>query len=183
MRVALVGLTALWLTVFNTVAAQGFAITSVSPKLSDGVYYLNADIQFELNDAVREALENGVAVTVVFEAGVQRSRTWGWDQAIAELSARYSIEYYALSSRYVLRNLELGTSKSFRRLEGLLSELGAIRDFPLVDAKLFNPTDTYTVRVRARLDIESLPAPLRPLAYLSALWRLSTDWHEEPMTP
>ena len=183
MRATLLGLAALWLAVLNTAQAQGFTVTSMSPKLVDGVYQLDADIQFELNDAVREALENGVAVTVVFEADVQRLRTWGWDQTVAELSARYSIEYYALSSRYVLRNLELGLSKSFRSLEGLLSELGAVRNFPLIDAKLLDIGDTYNTRVRARLDIESLPAPLRPLAYLSALWRLNTDWHEKPLAP
>ena len=57
MRAALLGLAALWLAVLNTAQAQGFTVTSMSPKLVDGVYQLDADIQFELNDAVREALE------------------------------------------------------------------------------------------------------------------------------
>ena len=34
----------------------------------------------------------------------------------------------------------------------------------------------YLVRMRAHLDIETLPAPLRPVAYTSPSWHLNSGW-------
>ena len=38
--------------------------------------------------------------------------------------------------------------------------------------------DEYTLAIRAKLDIEALPAPLRPVAYVSPSWRMSSGWYE-----
>ena len=35
----------------------------------------------------------------------------------------------------------------------------------------------YSVRLQASLDIEALPLPLRPLAYVSPSWHLSSEWY------
>ena len=35
---------------------------------------------------------------------------------------------------------------------------------------------TQIMAVRSSLDINALPAPLRPMALFSANWRLSSDW-------
>ena len=61
--------------------------------------------------------------------------------------------------------------------------LGKIRNFPLLDEHLIGDKGHRYVRLRALLDIESLPSPMRPLAYLSSLWRLKSDWYEWPIEP
>ena len=40
----------------------------------------------------------------------------------------------------------------------------------------------YQVKMRTFLDIESLPAPMRPLAYISSDWQLDSDWVSWPLT-
>ena len=60
--------------------------------------------------------------------------------------------------------------------------LGQINNLPLIDARLLNPELRYQVKVRAHLDIESLPAPMRPLAYISSDWQLDSDWVSWPLT-
>ncbi|MBT6275852.1 MAG: DUF4390 domain-containing protein [Chromatiales bacterium] len=153
----------------------------MSVHLTNGVYQLNADIKFELSEATIEAVEHGVALTVVVETDVVQTRRYMWNEVIADIEASYSIEYHALSDQYVVRNLELDLSRSYRRLSALLDDLGRLRNFPLIGVRRLAMDRTYAVRVRARLDIESLPAPMRPLAYLNSLWRLDSDWHERPI--
>jgi hypothetical protein len=41
--------------------------------------------------------------------------------------------------------------------------------------------ERYEGALRARLDIEALPAPLRVFAYLSDDWRLTSEWYTWPL--
>jgi hypothetical protein len=43
--------------------------------------------------------------------------------------------------------------------------------------------ETYHLRMRADLDIESLPLPLQPLAYLGRGWKLTSGWSQWPLLP
>jgi len=164
------------------VRADGFTVDNASFRVVDGVVSMNADVRFKFSEAIREALSNGVDLTVVVESEVARVRDFLWNEPTARLAARYGIEFHALSNQYLLRNLNLGITQSYASLEALTADLGEIRDFPLIGVARLSAAERYTVRVQARLDIESLPAPMRPLAYLSSLWRLKSDWHEWDLT-
>jgi hypothetical protein len=43
--------------------------------------------------------------------------------------------------------------------------------------------EEYEVLIHAELDIEALPSPLRPLAYITPAWRLNSDWYSWSLTP
>ena len=62
-------------------------------------------------------------------------------------------------------------------LAGALDAIGRLHDFPLIDRALLKPPGNYYGRLRASLDIEALPPPLRPVAYLSTDWRLGSTWY------
>jgi hypothetical protein len=59
-------------------------------------------------------------------------------------------------------------SEALRRL-GSLNELRFVVPNEL-------PVGQYALDVRASLDIEGLPAPLRPVAYTSRAWHLNSGW-------
>jgi hypothetical protein len=145
-------------------------------RLDDGVYLLDARIHYELSDAAREALDNGVPLVVVLQIEVQRSRWWWWNAEVAVLEQRYRLQYHALSERYVVTALNSGESRSFRSLDTLLAELGRIQGLPVIDAGLLDPDEHYIVRARVGLDIDALPRPLRAVAYISPEWQLTSDW-------
>ena len=168
---------ALFLMLFGAAQAAEFAVRNAQFRVTNGVVNMDADIDFPLSDAAREALGNGVTLTVVIESKVKIRRSYLWDDTVATISARYGIEYHALSSQYMLSNVNLGITQSFSSLTALRADLGRVRNFPLLGVSQLAPTDRYSVHVQARLDIESLPAPLRPLAYLSTRWRISSDWY------
>lgn len=166
----------------------GFDIRNAHTKLVDGVYLLDADISFVFSEDALEAIENGVPVTIILEMQVLRERglVWDylwWDKEVAHLEAKLRIETRPLSKTYLVRNLNSGETQVFGSFSELVVGLGRIRNFPLLDEYLIGDESRYYLRLRALLDIESLPSPMRPLAYLSSLWRLQSDWYEWPIEP
>lgn len=164
----------------------GFDIRNARTELVDGVYLLDADISFVFSEEALEAIENGVPVTIVLEMQVLRQRglVWDnmwWDKEVAGLQAKLRIETRPLSKTYLVRNLNSGETRVFGSFDELIQGLGRIRNFPLLDEHLLGDDGNYYLRLRALLDIESLPSPMRPWAYLSSLWRLESDWYEWPL--
>ena len=161
--------------------AAGFEIRYAKTRLANGVYLLDANIDFEFSNQALEAIENGIPVIIIFEMDIVRVRRFMWDSDVARLEGRYRIETRALSQTYVVGNLSSGETRVFASFADLVADLGTIRDFPLIDEHLLDKDNDYRLRIRALLDIESLPAPMRPRAYLSSLWRLKSDWYEWPI--
>ncbi len=164
-------------------AEPGFRIRLVETHLANQVYLLNARIEFRFSRVVLEALDSGVPVTILLELQVLRDRDYLWDERIADLKQRYRLAYHALSGRYVVQNQNTGVSHTYQTLDDALYALGSIRAFPLIDRQLMKPGGHYYGKLEARLDIESLPAPLRPLAYLNSKWRLASDVYTWPLQP
>ena len=160
----------------------GFTIRGVDVTLNGGVYYLAAHIEYRLSDEAIRALDNGVALTVELQVEVAEPRLWGfWNQDIAWLSQRYRLRYHALSGRYVLSNLNSGVNRSFGRRESALAAMGVVKRLPVIDRHLLANGKTYELRLRARLDTDALPRPLRAIAYMSPDWRLTSGWFTWPL--
>ena len=59
-----------------------------------------------------------------------------------------------------------------------MERLGRLESIPIIARERLSAGADYAARIRARLDIEALPSPLRPIAYLSPKWRLDSGWFE-----
>jgi hypothetical protein len=99
-----------------------------------------------------------------------------WDRNVATVKALYRIQSHALSRHYVVRDLSTGESTTYPSFDEMASRLGQIDGLPLLDDHVLEPNEQYRVRLRASLERESLPTPLRLLAYFNSSWRLSSDW-------
>lgn len=161
--------------------AAGFKVVNAATWLDQDVYRLNATIDYQLSPATLDALENGVPLTLQLQMEVLRKRTWLWDETVASLQQRFRLEYHALARQYLVTNLNSGELKSFPTQGTATEFLGRIHNFPLLDSSLLQNGEEYYGRLRASLDIEALPAPLRPLAYLSGKWRLTSEWYVWPL--
>jgi hypothetical protein len=158
-------------------------IRDVRTLLSDGVYRLGARVDFTLNDTLQQALQNGVPLVLELRIEVIRERDWLWAERAAHLRQRFGLQFHALTRRYLVDNYSTDVQYSFLELEEALDYIGNIYDLPLIDANLLKPQYTYWVRMRADLDIESLPTPVRLWAYLGSDWSLHSDWHQWPLQP
>lgn len=182
---ALAALTVLVACLLPAIAcAKGdFSVRSALAYERDGVYYIDANIYYELNEAALEALQSGVALTFEVQIEVRRVRRWRPDSSVANLLQLYELQYHALSERYIVRNLNSGEQDNFLTLSAALQSLGDIDGLPLLDAALLRDRPSYEVRIKAVLDIRSFPGPLRLLSAFFGDWRLASKWYKWRLPP
>ena len=161
----------------------GFRVINAEAHLVEGVYRVDANIDFELNGAAREALANGVPLVFEIDLRIRQPRDWLWDETVATLAQRYELRYHALSNRYVVRHLNTAGRHSFASLGDALYHIGSVRGLPLIDRALLEPGVPYEAGIRARLDLGSLPSPMQVVAYVSRNWWLDSDWYTWPLAP
>ena len=154
-----------------------FAIHNVEVSVVDGVYLVDAKVDYILTKPVTEALRNGVRLVFVLELEVLQRRDWWWNTAVADLVQRYRLEYHALSQQYVIENLNTGVKETYPDLTSALHRQGSVSSLPLIDSALLERSKNYYCRIRSSLAVDELPLPLRVRAYISADWQLSTDWY------
>jgi hypothetical protein len=159
------------------VLAQSFTVQNAKTELADKVYRLDASLKYRLPPKALDALENGVTLILALDIEVIKPRRYMWDEEIASLEQRYEIQYLALTDQYLLNNKNSGSHFAFSTLGGALATLETIESLPIIDAHLLNENDRYKVRVRSRLDFDSLPPPLRLKAYFSNDWWLTSGWY------
>lgn len=190
-------LAGLWLSVAAAAAAQEFVppqplppvdddpghfeVRSAVAELRDGVYFLNAWVEYRLSSEARAALESGVPLSIRLDVEISHNRRFWFDSDDADLRQLYQLEYHALSERYIVINANSGDQASFATLFAALNYLGRIERLPLIDAALLESGRNYELRLRAVLDVEQFPGPLRLLAFWRRDWSLASDWYQWPL--
>jgi hypothetical protein len=154
-----------------------FEIREASTTLKEGVYFLDALIEYRLSSEARSALQSGLPLTIRVEVELLKNRRFWFAADEASLHQRYQLEYHALSERFTIQNLNSGDQTSFSTLNAALDWLGHVNHFPLIDAALVEPGHEYDLRMRAVLDAEKLPGPLRLIAFWRRDWSLGSDWY------
>ena len=178
----------LWLCLLVASAAEcastahGFVVRHADTRLSADTYVLDAGIDLKFSPESLEAMESGVPITVLVEVEVARERLF-LDKRIRRIRMRHRIRKHALSGRYVVTDVASGKAHTYTSFDDMIADLGTVRGLALLARRQLEPGRRYRVRLRARLDIEALPSPLRPLAYLSSLWRLRSDWFTWVLSP
>ena len=163
------------------VQAAGFDVIEASTRLGDGVYRLNAQIEYSFSEPALDALQNGVPLTIELLMEVRRRRSWVWDETVYSLVQRFRLEYHALSRQYLVHNLNSGERRNFSTRLAALRFMGRIHEFPLLDRSLLAPDRRYEGALRAQLALDTLPTPLRLFAYLSEDWQLTSEWYTWPL--
>jgi hypothetical protein len=158
-------------------AASEFGVGPVRTEVVDEVFLLDVDIDYALSYEALKALHNGVPVTFEVEIEVLEERRWMWDRLLSSQRLRYTLRYHALARLYQVTNLNSGVQLNFSSFADAARALGEIRNVPILHRSELRPGMHIVARVRAWLDIDSLPLPLRALAYLSPTWRLESNWY------
>ncbi|MCW8907215.1 MAG: DUF4390 domain-containing protein [Sedimenticola sp.] len=164
-------------------AAEEFSITGLQAHREDDAYLMDATIEYRFSEQALEALENGVPLTLEVHIQLRREGAWLWESDLLDVRLRYQILFQALHGLYRVTDLMSGSQQHFATRQAALTALGSIRNVRLIQADRLTPGERYRLSLRSSLDIEALPLPLRPMAYLSPAWNLSSEWslwHLEP---
>ena len=156
---------------------QPFEIHNAESRLYQGVWLVTALIDFRMSEEALAALDNGVVLTFELQFRLDKVRRFWVDKKTATLEQRFELSYQPLSERYVVRNLNSGEQNSYATLFSALNSMGRIVDLPIIDASLLDSDERYELALRAVLDQNTLPGPLRLLAFWGSGFRLESDWY------
>lgn len=171
-------ITLLLVAVISGAVQAGFTVTAVQAKFADGQLALAGGFDLALTPRVEKALNNGIPLEVAIDIRLSRRRALLWNAVAKRWTLRRQLQYHALSGQYLVISEPAlpQTRHGFDTLAEALARLGALDEVALtLPADLDRELD-YRVEVRAALDIEALPALLRPRAYTSRAWQLDSGW-------
>lgn len=144
-----------------------------------GGYDVDAVIDYPLSPTAKEALHKGVPLTWVVAINIRRS-DWLWNWVIYKKKLRYTLQFHALLKQYEVKS-PTGRLEMFLTLNAALNFMSTIHETTQINDSLFKAGRDYTLAIKTRFNRESLPIPLRPVAYLDAQWFLSSDWFLWPI--
>lgn len=153
-----------------------FGVVDASTWQDEDGWYVDATCEITLSSGAREALDNGVPLLFELQVQLVRTHTWLWDTVAAEIKLARQLQYHALSDSYIVREPDSGTHGIYGRLSDALAALGLYEGAPLTDMPLADDGE-YKIRLRGSHDIESLPTPVRLLAYVSSEWDMYSEWY------
>jgi hypothetical protein len=184
MRAAAVLASLLWLAAASPAAARDdFAVERFETRVERDRVVLDARIDYDFSDAALEALDSGVPLTLDVHVQVRPADAWVWQESLVDQHLRYLIRYRPLSEHYLVTRLPASDGRSYVTRDAAIAALGEIDDLDLVHLDRLEPDERYEVHLRASLDVEELPLPLKPIAYLHPAWKLSTGWTRWPLLP
>lgn len=168
------------LLTFAAAAAAEFKTTEVRPRLVGAALELAGQLDLALTPKVDEALNRGIPLEILLEIQLVRERDWWWNRRLGDWKFRREIRYHALSGQYLVKfSTQRATGQeSYNSLADALRALGQLDNLRFTLDESPDNEGEHTVRVRASLDIEALPAPLRPVAYTSLAWHLNSGWSQ-----
>ena len=160
---------------------SGVEVRNAQATLRDGLWLVSGRIDYRFSREVTEALRNGVTITFGLEIELVEPRRWWLDSTVVRIRQESTLSYEPLSDGYVVRNTRTGEQQTFTALYAAVRALGRISDLPLVADADLDPEASYEVAMRAALDQEALPGPLRLLAFWSSGLDLESDWYRWPL--
>lgn len=153
-------------------------VVSVRARLDGGELLARTTLDVDIGPQAEEALDRGIPLVILVDVALYRIRPIVWDHRLARWTFRVELRYHALSNLYVLHAPDFDEFETYRSAADALKAAAGPRTIAAPLPVSLSRTDTTLgIAVRAHLDIEALPPPLRMQAYLSPAWRLSSGWH------
>jgi hypothetical protein len=146
----------------------------------NGAIVLNATFEFELPQALEEAVQKGIALYFNTEFELFRKRWYWFDRRVASETLVYRLSYSPLTRQY--RLARGGLSQPFESLDEALALVKSVRNWKVADRSQLSARDDYDAQVRMRLDVSQLPKPFQVNAITSREWNLASDWREIQVT-
>jgi Domain of unknown function (DUF4390) len=162
----------------NLVYAKLINIKSTHTYIEDATYYLDTQFDFALTEEAEKALRHGISLEIHTHFQLRLIREWFWDVTISEKKIIYKLEHRPLTENFLTINLNTGMRNSYTNLDAALNDINSVSRIMLFGQNVLQPDEKYIARIRTFLDIGSLPSPMRPQAYFSSDWDISSDWYE-----
>lgn len=171
-------------------ASADFQITDIQPVLKTGSLQVSGNLELILTAKVEEAIDKGIPINVDIQLRLYKKRPYLWAKELSRWVLRRQIRYHALSGQYLVsdRNPDHDANstevlENFTSLQQALRHMGILSEIELPFKHDPVEKDKLVLDARVSLIIETLPAPLRPVAYTSLDWHLDSGWSSWTVQP
>jgi hypothetical protein len=158
----------------SVVLAQTPTADAPSPLLrlerADNALWLSTQLEFELSQAVIDALHKGIPIFFVAEADVLRERWYWTNKKVATARRQFRLAYQPLTRQWRLNiisgeviepALGLALNQHFESWSEALQAVRRISRWKIADASDLAGGARHRVEFRFRLDLAQLPRPLQ----------------------
>lgn len=153
-----------------------FAVIGGSSVVERNRLRTDAQLDLALERAPVEALLAGIPLSLSIDIGLYRIKGQMWKKKIANWHYRYILDYHRLSGRYSIKNVASDQMKTFTTLVEALNSLSLVHISEKLSISI-HESERLQVRMRARLEKNELPPPLRLIAYFFRDWQhTSSGW-------
>jgi hypothetical protein len=162
-------------------ADEGISVSNLTSSVTEKKIKINCEVQYGLDDRVKEALRNGIEMSFLLEIELRQQSHYWIDPLLSEFQREFRVKYHALSKQFVMVDMGNQKERSFPDLYSAFYYQRRIRNAELASIDSLDLEKEYYFRARARLVSENLPLPLRIKSYVSSGWRPSSGWTVWPM--
>lgn len=142
---------------------------------------IRSGFDLQLSPDMEQALHQGIPLHLTVDTRAARYRRfWAW--LVSEQKQQWRIQYLPLSRQYALTAPD-STRTTYSRLRHLRAALKAPQQFTLALPEQSRLDVPYQVQIRAHMDIQALPSPLRLPALFSPQWHLASGWNTWLLDP
>lgn len=162
--------------------AGRFEVRNAYVELVDASWQLDVRLDLALEDAARQAFEQGVPLVLKLEIEASVERRFLPAEDVVSKERVWQLAYDAISERYVVTDTASGEHVSHATQEEALEALGRISGIVIADTAQLPPGQRFDMRVRATVEIGDLPAAVRMLLFWKS-WSRTTDWYAWQVRP
>ena len=154
-----------------------FDILNGSSRISKQILSSEAELNLTLDHRSSDALINGIPLTINIDLRLVQKRPWLWPSTLLEWQYPVQLGHHPLSGQFTLKNHHRESIRVFHTLGEALQQLDrfAVSE-PLPSA--IHPGSDLAVQLRAGIDRDALPAPLKLIALFMAPWNQHSEWLE-----
>lgn len=172
----------LLLAIFSA-SVLGVTVQAVDTFRRSQILYAAPALDLAFPEDMQAALNAGVGLTINLDIEVHAPVDYWFDNLVFRVRHTYTVERHELSERFLVTDTIRGERWTFKTLREATAFLAALPPVAIGEVAILEQYPRLVARLRARLDVESLPAPMRPAVYLSPGWWRGTNWFEWEITP
>ena len=162
----------------GALAQEKIVVEQVSTELSGDDYYLDARVDFNLDDDLLEALDHGVELDVRIIIRVREKRKWLWDRVYKEKKIKFKLDHLPLSDVYIITDVRKAEQRQFDTLENALKYTGKVERYLLLNTGEIPGEPRLRGLIKGVINVKDLPPPMKPVAFLFNKWRSDSGWHK-----
>lgn len=138
-------------------------------------YVISSEIELQLSDELRNALERGVPLFFTLELKIYKPKQFWVDNLVLKQSHTWRVQYNALLRKWRVVT-ELSSVQEFS-LDASLAHISGLYHWPITDWQRLDPQQVYEGQMRLKLDTSLLARPFQITAINnSSAWSLSSPW-------